>query len=219
MQILRALFYRAAEWGDYHGENPLRRVKFYREEQNLRPLTPEETTAIMAAARAISKNAKSPLQKCFADLCEFALNTGMRKSEILGLKWVDIRAGEAIIKGKGEKGRAVPLNQPAKAVVDRQDRGRPGEGAEFVFDIPNRQQPDLFRRTTFQISKAAKVPFNFHLLRHACATRMLERGADVVTISAILGHSRSMTTLLYSHTDATRKRKAVEALERNGSRP
>jgi site-specific recombinase XerD len=54
--------------------------------------------------------------------------------------------------------------------------------------------------------------FHLHLLRHAFASKLLASGVDVVTISDILGHGASMTTLLYSHSSPAQKRKAVDTL-------
>ncbi|MCG7851732.1 MAG: hypothetical protein MIO92_04345 [Methanosarcinaceae archaeon] len=51
-----------------------------------------------------------------------------------------------------------------------------------------------------------------HLCRHCFATTLLERGVDIVTISSILGHSKMMPGLLYSHTDREKKKPAVEFL-------
>jgi len=211
LQLLRGMFYRAMDWGLYPGPNPLRKVKFFRESSPVKPLSEAELEKVLEAARAISDKPASPLQKAFYDLVQFALNTGLRKAELLGLRWHDIKDGEIVVRGKGDKIREVPLNQAAQAVLARQARR-----SEFVFYIPNRDRPGLFRRTTALISKRAGVPFHFHLLRHFFATALLEKGADLVTVSELLGHSSSMTSLLYTHTDPDRKRRAVELMDRTG---
>jgi integrase len=112
------------------------------------------------------------------------------------------------VKGKGNRTRTVPLNTAARAIVERQQRKSP-----YVFPIENREQQDLFRRTVLQVRKKTGIPFHFHLCRHYFATTLLERGVDIVTISSILGHSKMMTSLLYSHTDKEKKAKAVELLK------
>jgi integrase len=208
MQLLRGMFYRAIDWEIYKGPNPLRKVKFYREQPAIKPLSHDEAKAVLEACRQIGarKGASSP-QKAFADLVEFGLNTGMRKSEILNLQWKDIKNWEATVKGKGNRTRTVPLNAASRAIVERQRRQTP-----FVFPIENREQQDLFRRTVLRIRALTGIPFHFHLCRHYFATTLLERGADIVTISSILGHSKMMTSLLYSHTDREKKKTAVEKL-------
>jgi len=208
MQLLRGMFYKAIDWEVYKGQNPLKKVKFYRENSVIKPLSHDEAKAVLEACRKVgARKRASGLQKAFADLVEFAFNTGMRKSEILNLQWKDIKNWEATVKGKGNRTRTVPLNAAARAIVERQRRQTP-----FVFPIENREQQDLFRRTVLQVRALTEIPFHFHLCRHYFATTLLERGVDIVTISSILGHSKMMTSLLYSHTDREKKKAAVEKL-------
>lgn len=210
LQLLRGMFYKAIDWEIYKGQNPLKKVKFYREQRVIKPLSHEEANVVLEACRQIgARKGASSLQKAFADLVEFAINTGMRKSEILNLQWKDIKNWEATVKGKGNRTRTVPLNAAARAIVERQQKRIP-----YVFPIENREQQDLFRRTVIQVRKLTGIPFHFHLCRHYFATTLLERGVDIVTISSILGHSKTMTSLLYSHTDKARKAKAVEHLDK-----
>jgi len=208
MQLLRGMFYKAIDWEIYKGPNPVKKVKFFREDRAIKPLSHEEAKAVLEVSRQIgARKGASSLQKAFADLVEFALNTGMRKSEILNLQWKDIKNWEATVKGKGNRTRTAPLNAAARAIVERQHKKSP-----HVFPIENREQQDLFRRTVLQVRKKTGIPFHFHLCRHYFATTLLERGVDIVTISSILGHSKMMTSLLYSHTDRQKKRAAVEKI-------
>lgn len=135
------------------------------------------------------------------------MNTGIRKSEILDLKWKDIKGDEVEIIGKGSKRRVVPLNSIAQEIIERQPKKN-----EHVFDLSNRHQPDLFRRTIGQIRKRTGIDFHFHLLRHCFTTKLIENGIDFVTVGELLGHSKISTSLIYSHTNKERKRKAVDLL-------
>jgi len=137
----------------------------------------------------------------------FALNTGMRKSETLNLKWRDIKEGKIEVRGKGEKRRVIPLNGIAKVIITKQP-----QKIEYVFDIPNLNQPDLLRRAVNQIKKRTETDFHFHLLRHYFTTSLLEKGVDFVTIGSILEYSKMTTGLIYSHTDKERKKRAVDLL-------
>lgn len=211
-QLLRGMFYRAEDWGLYAGPNPLRKVKFYRESPDVRAYTPDEVKRIGAAVEAVSASAKSPAQRAIADLVRLALNTGLRRSEMTGLRWRDVRDGEVIVHGKGDKRRAVPLNGEAAAVIKRQPRA-----GEYVFALPNRGQAHIFSRTFRRIAKLAGIPFTFHRLRHTFATNLLAAGVDIITVSSLLGHSKTMTSLLYSHTTPERKREAVDALRSHPS--
>jgi integrase len=207
LQLLRGLFYKAIDWEVYQGPNPLKKIKFFKESPQIKVPSPVQIKKILKAARDISKKPQSALQKVFFDMIQLALNTGMRKSEILNLEWKDIKGKELTVKGKGDNVRTIPLNMSALIVIERQPKK-----SNYVFDIPNRHQQDLLRRTVNQIKKRTGIDFHFHLLRHYFTTSLVEKGVDFITVSALLGHSRIMTSLIYSHTDRERKREAVDLL-------
>lgn len=207
LQLLRRAFNLAAEWDLWTGKSPVKSKAFYSEDREIRPLSREAVGKIIAAADQIQAKPLSPVQRIFADLVRFALNTGMRKSEILHLRWKDIQDGEAFIRGKGDKARRVPLNAAAAAIVEKQPRR-----TEFVFYVPNRDNHDAIRHTVKRVGKLAGVDWHFHLLRHYFTSAAIEAGADIVTVGKILGHGATMVTLLYSHTTRERARAVVDLL-------
>ncbi len=207
LQILRGLFYKAIDWEVYKKGNPLKKIRFFKESPQVEVLNSRQVEKVLLEASRIACDARSPLQKVFHDLVLLALNTGMRKSEILNLKWRDIKGDFIRVRGKGDKVRDVPMNEMAREIIFNQQRRD-----EYVFRIPNRHQSDLFRRTVLQIRKRTGINFNFHQLRHYFTTSLLEKGIDFVTIGSLLGHSNRMTTLLYSHTNGEKKKKAVDLL-------
>jgi integrase/recombinase XerD len=204
-QTLRAMYYRAIDWGRHDGQNPLRKVKMFRERPEIRPLSHADFAKIEKAAREISKDSHSPMQKVFHDLVILIANTGLRKTEALGLRWRLVEEDSIVVHGKGDKRRIVPLNDAARKVVQAQPRTT----SDYVFDVPNRYQSKNLSRTFDRVEKLSGVPFHMHLLRHYFATTLLERGADIVTVAEILGHSSTMTALLYSHSNPDRKKQAV----------
>ena len=207
LQLLRGMFYKAIDWEIYSKQNPLKKVRFYKLNTRREVLSRSQINKVIEASREISQSPLSPLQKVFYDLVILAINTGMRKSEILNLRWKDINNNELSVRGKGDKIRSVPLNQEALRILGSQPRKN-----EYVFDIPNRNKHDLFSRTTRKIKKRSGLDFHFHLLRHYFATSLVEKNIDIVTISELLGHSKLSTTMIYSHTDKERKQRAVESL-------
>jgi integrase len=207
LQLLRGMFYKAIDWEVYHGANPVKKVRFFKEEHPIKPLSRSQVQRILEASQEVSKVGRSPLQKAFYDLVVLAANTGMRKAEILNLKWRDLRDDELEVRGKGDRVRTVPLNSAALAVITKQPRR-----SEWVFDVPNRRQPDLMRRTIAQIRKRSGIDWHFHLLRHFFTTLLIENGVDIITVSGILGHSKITTSLIYGHTDRSKTRAAVENL-------
>jgi len=209
LQIVRGMFYKAIDWEVYSGSNPVKKVRFYKESPQVHTLTPDQLEKVLQASREITQDPQSPIQKVWLDIVLLALNTGMRKSEILNLKWKDIKNEEVIVSGKGDKTRTIPLNDTALQILE----GYP-EKDRFVFDLDNRNDRWVIRRTVDQVRKRTGIPFRFHQLRHRFATSLVEKGCDFVTISELLGHSKLTTSLIYSHTDKDRKRQAVESLSR-----
>lgn len=209
LQLVRGMFYRAIDWEMYHKANPLRKVRFYREEPCRRLLTQDEVKRIIEAAEAIAAKPRSRLQRVFPDMIRLAVNTGLRKSEILNLRWSDVRGDKITVKGKGERTRTVPLNDEARRVIERQTRRD-----AFVFGAPPMDLTSTFRRTVEGIRKGAGLDWHFHLLRHYFGSTLLAQGVDIVTVGSLLGHSRITTSLIYAHTDERRRREAVLGLSR-----
>ena len=208
LQILRGMFYKAIDWELYDKANPLKKIRFYKRDLTIQPLSKVDIGKVLEAAKIISESPRSPFQEIFYDMVVFALNTGMRKSEVLNVKWKDIKEDEVRVKGKGDKMRAVPLNNTALQVINRQPKR---EG--FVFDISNRHQPNVLWRAVERIRSITGIDFHFHLLRHAFSSMLMERGVDIITIGSLLGHASIPMSLIYTHTDKERKKIAVEKLD------
>lgn len=206
--LLRTFINRAIDWEIYAGTNPVSKVRFYKENGKVEPLTPADLAKVQAAARAVAADPYSQVQRVIADLIELSVNTGLRKSEALNLKWKDV-TDELEVRGKRDKVRRVPLNAAARAAIERQPR----IAGPFVFDVPNRGQVDVLRRTVVRIRELSKVRhFHFHLCRHFFMSELLARGVDLQTIADLMGHSRYMTSLIYAHSTPGRRRLAVETL-------
>ena len=214
-QLLRGIFYRAIDWEMYDKPNPLKKIRFYREEPCRKLLSQNEVARILEAAEVIAIKLRSPMQRIFPDLIRLAVNTGLRKSELLNLRWSDLREDDIMVKGKGERTRTVPLNDEARRVLDRQPRR-----STRIFSDIGADYTSVFRRTVEAIRRRTGIDWHFHLLRHYFGSTLLARGVDIVTIGSLLGHSRAMTTLIYSHTDEKRRREAVLRLSaQNGVPP
>lgn len=173
----------------------------------LREIPPERVASVLYSCH-YGKNINKSFSACQGG------NATFRNISYLFVKWLKkccLRAylGEELrVLGKGNKRRVIPLNAAALDVILRQPKG-----GEYVFAISNRHQPDLFRRTVMRLRKLSGVgDFHLHLLRHRFATDLIRAGVDIVTTSALLGHSAAMTTLLYAHPSAESKKRAVLAL-------
>ena len=144
-------------------------------------------------------------------ILEVFYSSGMRRMELMGLKLHDIdteRGTVMIRQGKGSKDRFIPLGERACAWIDKylaevrgelvgidddrslflDDFGRP-LSAHFLGDVVRRHLE----------AGGITTPGACHVFRHACATHMLEGGADIRFIQAMLGHAKLDTTQLYTH--------------------
>jgi integrase/recombinase XerD len=132
----------------------------------------------------------------------------LRVSEITSLKLEDVKLdmGYVLVRGKGDKERIVPVGRSAQDGLARYLRdARPklaaGKSSPFLFIA--RGAKKLTRQRVWQMvgiaSSSAGRHASPHMLRHSCATHMVENGADLRTVQTILGHSDISTTQIYTH--------------------
>ena len=137
-------------------------------------------------------------------ILELLYGGGVRVSELVGLAVEDIslQQGQMLVRGKGDKERIVPLGQPAiDALTEYLDRGRSQllrkTNVRQVF-LSQRGHP-LTRQTVWALVKQVNRRASPHMLRHSCATHMVEHGADLRTVQTLLGHADIATTQIYTH--------------------
>jgi integrase len=211
LACLKTLFSKAVEWGRIE-KNTVRTVKKFKEDNvRERILTAEEAQRLIESASASIR-----------PVLIIALNTGMRKNEILCLKWanVDYLRGYILIEtSKSGKSRKIPMNGAVSSAL----MGLP-HVAEFVFYNPETKAPIKDIKTAFKAAcRKAKanpkdekdpgiVGLRLHDLRHTAATWMIQAGVDIVTVSRILGHASIQMTMRYAHPTPENMRQAVDRL-------
>jgi integrase/recombinase XerD len=143
-------------------------------------------------------------------ILELLYATGMRRSELVGLDLGDVDLTTASVhvrKGKGGKGRLLPLGAGALRWLQAYlDKSRPAlsisaaERAFFLSGYGERFNPNYLGNWVAKTLKAAGIEKKgaCHLLRHSCATHMMENGADLRCIQQLLGHARLDTTEIYT---------------------
>jgi integrase len=151
-----------------------------------------------------------------APLVLLALNTGLRRGELLGLTWdrvnwehkqVTVAAGTA----KSGKERHLPLNAEALDVLTRWRRTRAGDG--LVFPGASGSRLTHTKRSWESLLKSASIAdFHFHDLRHHFASRLVMAGTDLYTVQQLLGHSDSELTQRYAHLSPEHNAAAVARL-------
>ena len=142
-----------------------------------------------------------------------ALNTGMRKGEILGLKWKDINFRQRVIvllDTKNNERREVPIN---KLLFEVLLPLRKNPDSPYVFSKKN-GKPYSNVRTSFETTKekAGIEDFRFHDLRHTFASHLVMAGVGLRTVQELLGHKSYEMTLRYTHLSPDHKKAAVDIL-------
>ena len=143
-------------------------------------------------------------------MLEVLYSTGMRRQELIDLSIHSIDAGRgcvSIVQGKGNKDRMIPIGQRALRWVERyRDRARPelalgrDSGHLFLTVLGDAFTPSRMTQLVAGYVKAAELgkTGSCHLFRHTMATLMLENGADIRHIQAMLGHAVLSTTEIYT---------------------
>ena len=140
-------------------------------------------------------------------MLEVFYTAALRVSEIINVKLEDLKLdmGYILVRGKGDKERIVPLGRAAQEVVRMYLRdARPvlaaGKSSPTLFIARGAKR--ITRQRVWQLVNAASAQGRHaspHMLRHSCATHMVENGADLRTVQTILGHADISTTQVYTH--------------------
>ena len=143
-------------------------------------------------------------------ILELLYSTGIRISELVGLKLENLSLNDSLIKvmGKGSKERVVPLNDITTDylrdyITDVRPKMLKKVQTDYLF-LNNHGKP-ITRQAVFKMIKARALEVGIkknispHTMRHSFATHMLEGGADIRFIQELLGHSDAQTTEIYTH--------------------
>jgi len=215
LNTIKSLFRKAVEW-EYLRDNPTVPVKRIKTgKQAFRFLSDVEiqrlTTACAASAHPV-----------FCGIVVMALNTGMRRGEILRLRWTDVDFRRKQIRvvssedghTKNCDSRIIPMNRSVETLLKKHPRRL---DSPYVF--PG-ESGEMFNKTNYHFTRAVKragIPHvRFHDLRHTFASHLVMKGIDLRTVQELLGHRDMRMTLRYAHLAPDHVRKAVEVLDAPG---
>lgn len=224
ISCLHHVFSKATEW-DLVERSPFERKKTLLQKENnarLRYLTEEEIARLLEACAPHLRN---------IIIC--ALNTGMRKGEILSLKWSQVRNGFIYLqKTKTNEPRQIPINDTMAALFGELEaaRGKEIRKTDHVFTFApkaKKKEPgplqvlepvtgnpisEMKKSFATACKKAGLEDFRFHDLRHTFASQLIMRGAGLKDVQELLGHKTLTMTMRYAHLSQEHKKKAVNLL-------
>lgn len=213
LTLLRAIFRRAIR-DEKMGSSPFRAVEFLKENNTrVRYLTPSEEQRLLKA-----------LPYLLWPLVVVAIHTGMRKGELLNLRWQDVDFYSKTItirRAKAGEGRRLPMNDVVRETLMelRKQRIRQGKAkgrellSPYVFCATHGGHMFNLKREWYHALKQAKIhDLHFHDLRHTFASRLVMAGVDLYRVQTLLGHKTPMMTLRYAHLSPAHLREAVAVL-------
>jgi site-specific recombinase XerD len=206
LSFLRRVF-NVALANDLVERNPTKRVKFYKEPSGrVRWLTDEEEEQL-----------RQEMGEEHWPLVGFAIATGLRQSEQLGLRWRDVDLKNRVLtipRSKHGGVRHVPLNDTALSILRALPRRL---RSEYVFTTTRgtRLNPANILHRIFApaLEGAGIADFRWHDLRHTFASRLVMRGVDLRTVQELLGHKSLAMTLRYSHLAPDHLQAAIRVLD------
>ncbi|HEX9666404.1 MAG TPA: site-specific integrase [Thermodesulfobacteriota bacterium] len=208
LTVLKRMFNLAIEWG-LASANPVKGVKFFKvSNQRMQILREEDFLRLYEVAAPHLK----PILIC-------AVSTGMRRSEILGLKWEDVNLKQRTITVRDTKNfefRFIPINETLlQTLTELQENA----SSEYVFNYKGSPVKEIKSAFETALNKAKISRCRFHDLRHTIATRLVMNGVDLVTVQELLGHRSIVMTKRYSHPTPEHKKRAIESVNFAPNKP
>jgi len=202
MGNIRRVYNKLIEWDLYSGPNPMEKVKLPKvDNARDRFLTADEAQTLLAAVKKRSL--------MWHDISLVSLHTGMRLSEILGLRSQDVDLNNRVIHLDGKTGkRSIPMNDAAFATIS--DAAEKRKGSELLFpsqkgtQLPSDSATSSFARAVADsglnppnVDRRHKVVF--HTLRHTYCSWLAMEGVPLYVIGEMVGHKSPEMTKRYSH--------------------
>jgi integrase len=204
--LLSLLFSLARKWGKYQGNNPCEFVT--------RPRVNNQVTEYLNQEQHASliEVLETYPDRMAAYIVKFAMLTGIRRGELLKLKWQDISPEHKTMllrDPKGKKDQILPLSKKAYEVLIETPRDIE---SDYIFYGKEGNQRTDFKHSWQSIRAAAKLPstFRFHGLRHHYASTLVSAGVDLYTVQQLLTHKSNIMTQRYSHLSPNALKNAAE---------
>jgi integrase/recombinase XerC len=199
--------------------DPFRQLQLPKVEKKLPlVLTRQQIDELLAAPLKIEKERAAPEWMPLRDVAvmELFYSSGLRLSELaaLDVDHVDLYTESVRVFGKGRKERVCPIGAPALDAIQKyRSAANVHTGALFINKSRKRISPRSIWLILKRYLRYTSIPISIspHKLRHSFATHLLDRGADLRSVQALLGHSSLSTTQIYTHVTVERLKKAYAA--------
>jgi site-specific recombinase XerD len=196
--------------------NPVREIQLPKIEKKLPlVLTRQQVEELLAAPTREKKSRSAPVWMPLRDvsIMELFYSSGLRLSELaaLNVAEVDPYTESVRVFGKGRKERVCPVGLPALEAISRyRAAANVHSGPLFINKARRRISPRSIWLVLKRYVRHTSIPISIspHKLRHSFATHMLDRGADLRSVQALLGHASLSTTQIYTHVTTERLKKA-----------
>jgi integrase len=203
LACLKHMYTKAVEWG-YVKTNPGKSVKKLKEPPGrLRYLRPEEVNALISCCSGHLR-----------PLVVTAINTWMRRGELLNLRWpqIDLENRKiTVLNTKNNESRVIPINQTLYEELNSLSNGPKGEHVFYSrYGRPFRDAKEGFAAA---LKRAGIDDFRFHDLRHTFGSHMVMQGVDLRTVQQVMGHKDIKMTMRYSHLSPEYVQQAIERLD------
>lgn len=177
----------------------------------IRQISPAEETAMLTFFERIGR-------QDMADACAVLIDTGMRRGELMHLRPTDVYFDNGVVgiygvEGKGTKNgelRSVPMTQRVRSILSKPEYM---SGATCFSSLSETAMRHLWDRMRAHLGMTDDPNFVLHVLRHTCASRLVQKGVSLSVVQQWMGHKTVQTTMRYAHLYPHDLMNAVKALE------
>lgn len=201
LRILRS-FYAFSLAEELLTKNPMLKIDNVRKERHKKDALTEEEIEKLRYQASVGMGTRQALKYIDRDVfvIELLLSTGVRISELVGIKLNEIKGNRILVHGKGRKDRYVYMNAKAIFAMERYLGKKKNENSPYLFpgDEDGHIGIGTIEKRTRDLAKLAGVEkANPHKFRRTCATMALRRGMPIEQVSKMLGHEEISTTQIY----------------------